>query len=134
MLNMLSVIFLILSEQLSGISFPCLLLLFKHKYGLPVCGVGPCCFVVSHFTEYLMAICRLAAKAKPLQGELSSLAQPSCCKDGFLPQLWLNKSVMEMQGSGFKRLLLIFFFLFFFNFPSKVKLGNHGKSLAKGVS
>lgn len=56
-----------------------------------------------------------------------------CCKDGFLPRLWLNKSVMELHGSGFKRLLLIFFFLFFY-LPSKVKLGNHGKSLAKGVS
>lgn len=77
MLAALSVIFPTLSKQPSGILLTCLLLLFEHKCGLLVCGVGPCCFVVSHFTKFLTAIYRLAAAAEPLQEELSAPAQLS---------------------------------------------------------
>lgn len=77
MLAVLSVIFPSLPKQLSGILVPCLLLLFKHKCGLLVCSVGPCCFVFSHFTKFLTAIHGLAAAVEPLQEELSAPAQLS---------------------------------------------------------
>lgn len=72
----LPVMFPILSEKLSGISLPCLLL-FEHKYQFLVCGGGPCCFLVFHFIKCLMATLLLAVAAKLLKGKLSAVAQPS---------------------------------------------------------
>lgn len=132
MLNVLSVIFPILSEQLSGISLPCLLLLFKHKYGLLVCGVGPCCFGASHFTECLTAIWRLAAKAEPLQGELSAPAQPSSQGSVARAVSHLSYGWIRVQWSCKGVALKVCSFFFSFLFPLKGQIGESLQIFSKG--
>lgn len=67
----LQVRFPMLHKKPSGISLPCLLLLFKHSYGLLVFGVGPaiCCLTL----YWVPFTCGLAVNAEPFQGKLLAL-------------------------------------------------------------